>query len=411
MSGSAGGNRINRANVAPTVTLYQKTVLNKYDKYRNSIITGSYNTSNKNDFGDIDLIVELNATDKIQAKKDFASFITQLSPDIIVPFKSIKYKGKRFLSSGEIITVLFPISENNGYVQIDNIISLSPEETNFKNQFLSLPAIKQGLMLGLIKCVVIENPDIIEQFPIHKALQHDQEYEFNLSSSGLTLRIVTLTSNYKEINREDVWKTTNWNVVKKLLKNYDFSKSFEELIEDIKQNLHNPRSKNRVKGIFQSMVSTKSGEVGTPKGDEKEYALKIISKLNEKFTEHSDPIRDLGIGIFCEHNFKTEKEILDFVWEILPFLFPKKKIPRNYIKRDNEYEQGFFNAKYNKVINNYCKKYIKFKGKPYEPSWLFNNAIHQALIKKGYPLNTVGKIVYLTQQEYFKGERILRVDD
>jgi hypothetical protein len=279
MSGSAGGNRINRADVEPTVVQYQKTVLDKYEKYRDSVITGSYNTSSKSDFGDIDLILELSGTDKILEKKEFAKFVSSLSPDIIVPFRSVKYKGKRFLSSGEIITILFPITNDNGYVQIDNIISLSAEETEFKNEFLSLPAIKQGLMLGLIKCIVLENPKVLKDFPISRAIRHDQEFEFNLSSSALTLRLVTLTPDYKELDREDIWKTTNWSVVKNLLKGYDFSKPFETLVYNIKNSLKNPRSINRIKGIFRSMVSTKTGEVGTPKGIEKEEALNIISKL------------------------------------------------------------------------------------------------------------------------------------
>jgi len=279
MSGSAGGNRINREDVKKTVIQYQETVLKKYDKYRNCVITGSYNTSDKSDFGDIDLILELNATNKIAVKKDFAKFISSLSPDIIVPFKSIKYKGARFLSSGEIITILYPIIDDKGYVQIDNIISLSPEETNFKNKFLSLPAIKQGLMLGLTKTIVLEKPQVLHNFPISRAIQHNQEFEFNLSSSSLTLRLVTLTPEYKEIAREDVWRTINWNIVEKLLKPYDFNKSFESIIQDMKKTLKNPRSINRIKGVFRSMVSVKTGEVNTPKGHEKEYALNTISTL------------------------------------------------------------------------------------------------------------------------------------
>jgi len=279
MSGSAGGNRIIRADVEPTVVHYQETVLYKYEKYRDSVITGSYNTLNKSDFGDIDLIVELSGNDKIFEKKEFAKFVSSFPTDIIVPFKSIKYKGKRFLSSGEIITILFPIVNDNGYVQIDNIISLSPKETEFKNEFLSLPAIKQGLMLGLIKTIVLENPNVLDKFPISKAIKHNQEFEFNLSSSGLTLRLVTLTPDYKELNREDILKITDWNVVKNLLKDYDFDKPFETLVYNIKNNLRNPRSINRIKGIFRSMVSVKSGEYGTLKGLEKEKALDIISKL------------------------------------------------------------------------------------------------------------------------------------
>jgi len=279
MSGSAGGHRIRREDVENTVKNYQKTVLDKYDSYEDSIITGSYNTSTKSDFGDIDLIVQLSSNDKISIKKDFANFLTTFSPDIIVPFKSLKYKGKRYLSSGEIITILYPIADDKGFVQIDNIISLSAEETNFKNEFLTLPAIKQGLMLGLIKVAILEEPKLLGQFPVSRAIKHNQEFEFNLSSSGLTLRLVTLTPDYKTLDKEDIWRTTDWNIVKNLLKKYDFNKSFEELVNKIKNTTHNPRSINRIKGVFKSMVSVKTGEVNTPKGLEKEKALNIISKI------------------------------------------------------------------------------------------------------------------------------------
>lgn len=279
MSGSAGGNRIRREDVESTVKHYQKTVLDKYDSYEDSIVTGSYNTLTKHDFGDIDLIVQLNANDKISIKKDFANFLITFSPDIIVPFKSLKYKGKRYLSSGEIITILYPITNDKGFVQIDNIISLSDQETNFKNQFLTLPAIKQGLMLGLIKVAILEDPELLQRFPVSRAIKHNQEFEFNLSSSGLTLRLVTLTPDYKTLDKEDIWRTTDWNIVKNLLKKYDFNKSFEELVNKIKNTTRNPRSINRIKGVFKSMVSVKTGEVNTPKGLEKEKALNIISNI------------------------------------------------------------------------------------------------------------------------------------
>ena len=113
------------------------------------------------------------------------------------------------------------------------------------------------------------------------ALEPNQEYEFNLSSSGLTLRIVTL-DNFKEIDRTDVWKTSDWSNIKKLFANYKIDGTFEELLSDISSKLKNIRSKNRVRGIFNSMVSIKSGEVGTPKGDNKQKSLdKVNTTLNE----------------------------------------------------------------------------------------------------------------------------------
>jgi hypothetical protein len=280
MSGSTGGNRILREDIFLTMINYKRHVLELYQKFEYCTITGSYNYSTKKDFGDIDLIVQLDGYDKKESKKKFISFLKRFRDDIIVPFISEKYKGKKYLNTGEIITILYPIIDSKGYVQIDNIISLSSEETDFKNHFLSLPAIKQGLMLGLIKTTLLENPyflESIENKPL--ILKPNQELEFNLSSAFLTLRLVDITPEYKITKRVDIWKTTEWKIVEKLISNYDFDKNFEEILKDIKNKLHNPRSINRIKGIFKSMVSVKSGEKNTEKGNEKEYALNLMKEL------------------------------------------------------------------------------------------------------------------------------------
>jgi predicted nucleotidyltransferase len=286
MSGSAGGNRIPRAAVEKTVQEYIQKVLSKFPSFRGAKISGSYNTGTKSDFGDIDLIVQLDSEDKKNIKAELAKYVASLPDDVIVPFKSDKYKGKKFLNTGEIITILYPIMGMPGnFVQIDNIISISDKEAEFKKEFLDYPAEIQGLLLGLAKVACLEEDpqDILARMGIKNVptLEPNQEYEFNLSSSGLTLRVVTL-DNFKETDRTDVWKTSDWSNIKKLFANYKIDGTFEELLSDISSKLKNIRSKNRVKGIFNSMVSIKSGEVGTAKGDNKQKSLdKVNTTLNE----------------------------------------------------------------------------------------------------------------------------------
>jgi len=286
MSGSAGGNRITRDAVAKTTDNYIAKILKKFPAFKSAKISGSYNTSAKEDFGDIDLIVNLTATDKKNIKLELAKFLSDLPDDVIVPFKSEKYKGKKYLNTGEIITILYPIEgQPNQYVQIDNIVSISDDEAEFKKEFLDYPAEIQGLLLGLAKVICLEEDpkSIFARMGIKNIpeLEANQEYEFNLSSAGLTLRIVTL-DNFKEVDRTDVWKTSNWSNIKKLFTNYKIDGSFEDLLNDIASKVKNPRSKNRIKGIFNSMVSIKSGEVGTPKGDNKQ---KSLDKVNNTLTE------------------------------------------------------------------------------------------------------------------------------
>jgi cytidyltransferase-like protein len=286
MSGSAGGNRIIRSSVAKTAEDYINKVLSKFPGFKGAKISGSYNTGSKNDFGDLDLIVNLTATDKKSIKVELAKYLSSLSDDIIVPFKSDKYKGKKHLNTGEIITILYPITGQPGeYVQIDNMVSISDEEAEFKKEFLDYPAEIQGLMLGLSKtiCLEVDPKSIFTRMGIKNipALEPNQEYEFNLSSAGLTLRIVTL-DNFKEVERTEVWKSSNWSSIKKLFTGYNIDGSFEDLLNDISSKVKNIRSKTRIKGIFNSMVSIKSGEVNTPKGDNKQQALdKVNSTLSE----------------------------------------------------------------------------------------------------------------------------------
>ena len=282
-SGSAGGNRIERSDVEKTKDSYIKKVLSKFKGFKDAKISGSYNTGGKKDFGDIDLIVTLEGTDKKKAKDELANFVKSLPDDVIVPFKSEKYGGKKALVTGEIVTILYPIEgKPDQFIQIDNMVSTSEEESNFKKEFLDYPAEVQGLMLGLIKVILIEknNDEIFQKLGISDIpkLEKDEEYEFNLSSSGLTLRKVKLTPDKKEISREDIWKTTNWSSIKTLLDGFDYDDGFEPFLDQLSK--LSDRSKRRIKGIFNSMVSIKSGEVGTPKGENKQKALdKVNSKL------------------------------------------------------------------------------------------------------------------------------------
>jgi predicted nucleotidyltransferase len=306
MSGSAGGNRIPRSAVEKTVKEYIDKVLNKVPGFKSAKVSGSYNTSDKQDFGDIDLITSFEGEDKKIFKKQLAQYLESLPDNVIVPFKSEKYAGKKTLNTGEIVTILYPISGMPGeFVQIDNIIALSEEEGVFKKTFLDYPAEIQGLILGLVKAVTLEeDPNkIIDKMGIKNipALEPNQEYEFNLSSVGLTLRIVTLGEDYKQLERTDVWKSSNWGDVKKLLADYNIDQPFKDLVSDLKK-LKNPRSKNRIKGIFKSMVSIKSGEVNTPKGDNKQMALDTVATLEGK---HNSLVQNLISGLINE---KTTKE-------------------------------------------------------------------------------------------------------
>lgn len=294
MSGVAGGDRIERKDVLPTVNDFKKRILSKYPDFAGDVeISGSYNSNkNKNDFGDVDLIVTFTGTDKKEAKAKFTEFLSKQPSDLILPFMSQKYKGKKYSNTGELVSVRYPIAGNNGSVQIDIIFAMDEQEKVFKQKFLDLPAEKQGLILGLIKTVFLENsPEkVFKQLGIpFEKLASNEEYEFTLSSSGLTLDRVKLTRENGKIKSErinQIIKFTDWNKVINLLSDFKIENtSFEDLIEMIRGRdwKEKTRAIARIKGLFKGMVSIKSGEVGTAKGERKQETLNIVGSLQEGF--------------------------------------------------------------------------------------------------------------------------------
>ena len=314
MSGVAGGNRIPREEFDKVVHEYVQKVLEPYSPGIKWKISGSYHNPAKKDFGDVDLIITLPGTDKKQVKLDLQKYLESLPNDVILPFRSEKYKGKRSYNSGEIVSILYPFGDGKA-AQIDNMVSLSEQETDFKGNFLDLPAEKQGLILGLVKVACIEEDpkQIFKRLGIKNApetVDENQALEFNLSGQSLTLRFVTYEpGSFKEVDRKEIWKSDNWSDVVKLLDKYDFSSSFDEMLQAVNANLKNPRSKQRVLGVFSSMITVKSGEVGTPKGEAKEKALQDL-KNTLNLSESKSIIDHLIVEAIKEANEKIKSFII-----------------------------------------------------------------------------------------------------
>jgi len=301
MSGVAGADRIkSRTDFCQFINSYSK-LIEQFPGFVSLRPSGSFNSDlSKQDFGDIDLIVYINSVkSKPALKKDIQKFFEIQSNSVIVPFTSPKYTGKRSYNSGEIVTVRY-FDANLGYsVQIDNIIALDANEALFKQHFLDYPATKQGLILGLVKTSTIEtapielfdrigidiavlDPTGLVRYAIF-ATNYDQEYEFNLSSSELQLRKVTYAhSSYTQVYRTVIWRSQHIQDLATLLYQYDLTADFDTLLLQAKTTVHNSRSFKRIPGVFTSMISVKSGEVDTKKGDEKTSAIK---KVQETFGE------------------------------------------------------------------------------------------------------------------------------
>lgn len=288
MSGAAGGTRIPRAAVEQTVKDYVNKILSKIPGFKSAKISGSYNQPVKQDFGDIDLVVSIEGDKpKKEVKKMIVDYFEGLSDKELPYLNTEKHKGKKAINHGEIITNLYPISGMPGeFVQIDNIIAVSESEGDFKKVVLDYPAEIQGLILGLVKTPLLEeDPEqVFKRMGIKDipSLGPNQEYEFHLDTSGLSLKIVTLDENYRQLDSNIVWESSNWNDVKKLLKDFNLDGTFDQFIEKIKK-FKNPRSKNRVKGFFKTSIKVGPAEQGTPKGQGKQQALDTVAALEEKY--------------------------------------------------------------------------------------------------------------------------------
>jgi len=330
MSGVAGGNRILKQDVQATFNKYVDEVLKAIPGFKKASLSGSVKAGSKADFGDLDIIVWFEGDDKKEVKQRIIDAIGKLPSNVIVPFKSEKYAGRRFYNSGELISVLFPIEgKTDEFIQVDNIIAVSEEEQNYKGSFLDLPAEKQGLLIGLAKVILLEEDpqEVFRRMGINNVpeLAKDEEFEFNLSSVKLTLRKVKL-DNFKEVAREDIWSSANWGQIKILFKGFNIDGSFEDLLDDIARKLTNPRSKNRIAGTFRSMVSVKSGEVGTPKGAGKEAALeKVAQTLSEALDEQSNTVALYAGGFKPPHkaHYENAKLLSQNTDKLIIFIGPK----------------------------------------------------------------------------------------
>jgi hypothetical protein len=75
-----------------------------------------------------------------------------------------------------------------------------------------------------------------------------------------------------------VWRSRDMQDLERLLYQYDLDADFESLLAQARQSVRNPRSGPRIVGLFRSMITVKSGEVGTPKAQQKIQAIKQITQ-------------------------------------------------------------------------------------------------------------------------------------
>lgn len=286
MSGAAGGVTINKEDLKATIRDYRENVLKPLNLDKSYNITGIRRRPEKNVFGDIDIVISFPGGDKKDLKQEFAKHLSQIDKIPTIPHK----KNLKYFIHGSIVTTLYPIIGKEGqYVQIDNIVTASEDEGKFTYSMLDLPAQEQGLALGLAKTAFTElNANQIKQLFKDLNIPQDietpgegEEYDFNLNTSELSLRIVPIGQN----GGREVWKSTKFNDIKTLLKSLGVNiekDKFEDMIQVIK-NFKNRRSIERLKGMFTRNIRVGDAEAGRDKGIAKQKSIDTVSSLEEKY--------------------------------------------------------------------------------------------------------------------------------
>jgi hypothetical protein len=284
MSGAAGGSRIKKEDLKATIRDYRDNVLKPLGLDKSYTITGVRSRPEKEIFGDIDVVVSFPEGDKKELKQILAGFVEQVNKIPEIPQK----KNKKYFIHGSIVSILYPIyGKENEYVQIDNIVTASEEEGKFTYKMLDLPAQEQGLALGLVKAVFSElDQNQIDELFKDLGLSNvekpgeDEEYDFNLNPSELSLKIVKKgTSNGKTI-----WTSNKFSDIKTVLSalGIDIEKDkFDTIVSKIKK-FKNRRSIDRLKGMYARNIRVGDAEVGLEKGIKKQQSLDTVNALQEK---------------------------------------------------------------------------------------------------------------------------------
>ena len=112
--------------------------------------------------------------------------------------------------------------------------------------------------------------------------------------------------------------------------------------------------------------------------------MKLVKEiLYEKFTEDSDSIKDMGIGIYGHRDFKSKKKFIEWLLIIMPYILKTNGIPEDILKHG-----GYINSKHFNEIHTYLKQRISFKGMNIADSsskfYFWPEELKNILLEKGY---------------------------
>lgn len=118
--------------------------------------------------------------------------------------------------------------------------------------------------------------------------------------------------------------------------------------------------------------------------------MKIVREhINEKFTEKSDPIEDMGIGVFRKKQYSDSRYAAKQIYANLNLILGTDEIPGDVIYeigyRNEEGVRLAFNVEYLPYIVNYLHKYVRPNTAEFLSQVL--KQLHEVLLIAGYPKN------------------------
>jgi hypothetical protein len=93
---------------------------------------------------------------------------------------------------------------------------------------------------------------------------------------------------------------------------------------------------------------------------------RMNNDINEKFSEDSDPIKDMGIGIYAHRKFNSLDELYDWMYENIPYILNINNIDEIIYRGPGSY---YIVPEYYDALMKYLEKYVLLKsgnGKYYE---------------------------------------------
>ena len=116
--------------------------------------------------------------------------------------------------------------------------------------------------------------------------------------------------------------------------------------------------------------------------------MKIVREhINEKFKEESDPIIDMGIGVFTKKTYESPKIAAKHIYANLKEILGLEEIPGDVIYPiDYRNEEGVrlaFNVTYLPYLVDYLHKYVRPNTAEFLGSTL--KQLNEILLMAGYP--------------------------